>query len=167
VQPSRVIKNWVLFTGTLLAIVLILAASAIGTFLYWASYRRIEAVNSIATVSKVAGISFPTGSKVLDGEVLIGSMSKLLVARISLPQKELAQFLLQPEFHNVEFSKSDGTLHDSNGYDLMTKRGWNLRKSRNYLEADYLSIPEKESQLAVMIDRDDPVVATVYIQYSR
>jgi hypothetical protein len=165
-QASGSLKKCFQGAWVMLAAILIIFACAVGTVLYLGLHERTEPIKNIAAVSKKTGLSFPLGSKVRDGIVLTGPMSTLLIARISIPQKELAQFLMQPEFYGVEFSKLSGSMHDSNGAEAMIPKGWNLHASRNYIEADYLTTRDKRAQYSIMIDRDDPTTATIYVQYS-
>jgi hypothetical protein len=120
---------------------------------------------TLSEVSRFAEVQFPPVA-VLEDNSFTGGLSRVLIARVRMPQSVVASFLTQSVFKN-RVSTSQSTLRNGlagDALEQMHKRNWWPDRAQNYRAVDtLLRNTDSPKSLNMVVSLDDPRDAVVYL----
>jgi len=106
---------------------------------------------------------FPSDAVLEDGYEL-GGLSGWLIARVRLPHAQVHAFLAQSRPH-ADVQDKEINYQFQNGFPLMHEQHWPIPNPHKFQSTNFKGTDDPASGCAVLVDLDDPKIATAYIYF--
>ena len=135
--------------------------SRIPAALGWGPPARVADLRRVKDRTR---LTFPPNTVLEEGFEQEVGMSYWFIARVHLPRTQVRSFLSQSLRHS-DWQSQEIDYQFQNGFHFMRERHWPIPSPHKFQSTRFEGTTDPASGCAVLIDLDDPQIATVYVYF--